>query len=137
VWDGARSRKYQSLGRMALENHARDLANSSSSHSQSNEGRGGFEWRLALLRKRAESLLQRAATFVRFLRRWLFYKGLLTPWQISRNFTKTCAIRALPPFRHLSPAVFDEHAAFWDFLAQAFPLCGAQRRDQYDRVESA
>src|SRR5258706_10549669 len=39
-------------------------------------------------------------------------------------------------FRHLSPAVFDEHAAFLGFGA-AVPLCGAQRRDQYDRVESA
>src|SRR6267154_3350029 len=39
-------------------------------------------------------------------------------------------------FRHFPPAVFDEHAAFLGFSA-AVPLCGAQRRDQYDRVESA
>src|SRR6267143_2186274 len=39
-------------------------------------------------------------------------------------------------FRHFSPAVFDEHAAFLGFGA-AVPLCGAQRRDQYDRVEPA
>src|SRR5882724_8809006 len=39
-------------------------------------------------------------------------------------------------FRHFPPAVFDEHAAFLGFGA-AVPICGAQRRDQYDRVESA
>src|SRR5438270_3731605 len=39
-------------------------------------------------------------------------------------------------FRHFPPAVFDEHAAFLGFGA-AVPLCGAQRRDQYDCLESA
>src|SRR6267154_1537843 len=39
-------------------------------------------------------------------------------------------------FRHFPPAVFDEHAAFLGFGA-AVPLCGAQWRDQYDRVEPA
>src|SRR6267154_4460672 len=39
-------------------------------------------------------------------------------------------------FRHFPPAVFDEHAAFLGFSA-AVPLCGAQRRDQYDCLEPA
>src|SRR6267154_3971477 len=39
-------------------------------------------------------------------------------------------------FRHFPPAVFDQHAAFLGFGA-AVPLCGAQRRDQYDCLESA
>src|SRR5712672_2978739 len=39
-------------------------------------------------------------------------------------------------FRHFPPAVFDEHAAFLG-LGAAVPLCGAQRRDQYDCLESA
>src|SRR5712671_8172476 len=39
-------------------------------------------------------------------------------------------------FRHFPPAVFDEHAAVLGFGA-AVPLCGAQRRDQYDCLESA
>src|SRR5882757_3813346 len=39
-------------------------------------------------------------------------------------------------FRHFPPAVFDEHAAFLGFGA-AVPLCGSQRRDQYDCLESA
>src|SRR5882762_9900066 len=39
-------------------------------------------------------------------------------------------------FRHFPPAVFDEHAALLGFGA-AVPLCGTQRRDQYDCLESA
>src|SRR6267142_7133638 len=39
-------------------------------------------------------------------------------------------------FRHFPPAVFDEHAAFLGFGA-AVPVCRAQRRDQYDCLESA
>src|SRR5437868_10531182 len=39
-------------------------------------------------------------------------------------------------FCHFPPAVFDEHAAFLGFGA-AVPLCRTQRRDQYDRLESA
>src|SRR5882762_5753915 len=39
-------------------------------------------------------------------------------------------------FCHFSPAVFDEHAAFLGFGA-AVPLCGTQRRDQYDCLEPA
>src|SRR6266478_5005595 len=39
-------------------------------------------------------------------------------------------------FRHFSPAVFDEHAALLGFGA-AVPICGTQRRDQYDCLEPA
>jgi glutamate synthase domain-containing protein 2/glutamate synthase domain-containing protein 1/glutamate synthase domain-containing protein 3 len=46
----------------------------------------GFERRLALLRKRAESLLPRRCYVCSLSSRTVVYKGLLTPWQFPRFY---------------------------------------------------
>ena len=45
-----------------------------------------FEWRLALLRKRAESLLPARAYLCSLSSRTVVYKGLLTPWQFPQFY---------------------------------------------------
>ena len=61
---------------------------------------GRFEWRLALLRKRAESLLPARCYICSLSSRTVVYKGLLTPWQFPQfyedlrdpNFATTFAV---------------------------------------------
>src|SRR5579859_5359517 len=63
-------------------------------------GAGRFEWRLALLRKRAESLLPARCYVCSLSSRTVVYKGLLTPWQFPQfyedlrdpNFAATFAV---------------------------------------------
>ena len=45
-----------------------------------------FEWRLALLRKRAESLLPQHAYICSLSSQTVVYKGLLTPWQFPQFY---------------------------------------------------
>jgi glutamate synthase domain-containing protein 2/glutamate synthase domain-containing protein 1/glutamate synthase domain-containing protein 3 len=45
-----------------------------------------FEWRLALLRKRAESLLPKRAYICSLSSQTVVYKGLLTPWQFPQFY---------------------------------------------------
>ena len=45
-----------------------------------------FEWRLALLRKRAESLLPPGCYICSLSSRTIVYKGLLTPWQFPQFY---------------------------------------------------
>jgi glutamate synthase domain-containing protein 2/glutamate synthase domain-containing protein 1/glutamate synthase domain-containing protein 3 len=49
-------------------------------------GTGRFEWRLALLRKRAESLLPPLCYICSLSSETIVYKGLLTPWQFPQFF---------------------------------------------------
>jgi glutamate synthase domain-containing protein 2/glutamate synthase domain-containing protein 1/glutamate synthase domain-containing protein 3 len=49
-------------------------------------GTGRFEWRLALLRKRAESLLPPRCYICSLSSETIVYKGLLTPWQFPQFF---------------------------------------------------
>ncbi len=49
-------------------------------------GTARFEWRLALLRKRAESLLPAHCYICSLSSQTVVYKGLLTPWQFPRFY---------------------------------------------------
>ena len=49
-------------------------------------GTSRFEWRLALLRKRAESLLPSRSYICSLSSQTIVYKGLLTPWQFPRFY---------------------------------------------------
>jgi glutamate synthase (ferredoxin) len=49
-------------------------------------GTGRFEWRLALLRKRAESLLPTRCYICSLSSQTVVYKGLLTPWQFPQFY---------------------------------------------------
>src|SRR5882672_10781033 len=49
-------------------------------------GNARFEWRLAFLRKRAESLLPPRSYICSLSSRTIVYKGLLTPWQFPRFY---------------------------------------------------
>jgi glutamate synthase domain-containing protein 2/glutamate synthase domain-containing protein 1/glutamate synthase domain-containing protein 3 len=49
-------------------------------------GAARFEWRLALLRKRAESLLPPRGYICSLSSRTIVYKGLLTPWQFPQFY---------------------------------------------------
>jgi len=49
-------------------------------------GAGRFEWRLALLRKRAESLLPERCYVCSLSSQTVVYKGLLTPWQFPQFY---------------------------------------------------
>jgi glutamate synthase domain-containing protein 2/glutamate synthase domain-containing protein 1/glutamate synthase domain-containing protein 3 len=49
-------------------------------------GAGRFEWRLALLRKRAESLLPERCYICSLSSQTVVYKGLLTPWQFPQFY---------------------------------------------------
>jgi glutamate synthase (NADPH/NADH) large chain/glutamate synthase (ferredoxin) len=59
-----------------------------------------FEWRLALLRKRAETLMPAGSYICSLSSKTIVYKGLLTPWQFPQfyedlrdpNFTATFAV---------------------------------------------
>src|SRR5467141_1312474 len=63
-------------------------------------GTARFEWRLALLRKRAESLLPPRSYICSLSSQTIVYKGLLTPWQFPQfyedlrdpSFTTTFAV---------------------------------------------
>src|ERR1700719_4861752 len=50
-------------------------------------GAARFEWRLALLRKRAESLLPERCYICSLSSQTVVYKGLLTPWQFPQFYT--------------------------------------------------
>jgi glutamate synthase domain-containing protein 2/glutamate synthase domain-containing protein 1/glutamate synthase domain-containing protein 3 len=49
-------------------------------------GSGRFEWHLALLRKRAESLLPERSYICSLSSQTVVYKGLLTPWQFPQFY---------------------------------------------------
>ena len=49
-------------------------------------GNARFEWRLAFLRKRAESLLPSRSYICSLSSRTIVYKGLLTPWQFPQFY---------------------------------------------------
>src|ERR1700720_3288132 len=74
-----------SLGRMALETMP-ETWQFFVSPFHATRGPARFEWRLALLRKRAESLLPPRCYICSLSSRTVVYKGLLTPWQFPQFY---------------------------------------------------
>ncbi len=74
-----------SLGRMALETMP-ETWQFFVSPFHATRGTSRFEWRLALLRKRAESLLPARCYICSLSSQTVVYKGLLTPWQFPQFY---------------------------------------------------
>src|ERR1700720_2520596 len=74
-----------SLGRMALETMP-ETWQFFVSPFHATRGPSRFEWRLALLRKRAESLLPPRCYVCSLSSQTIVYKGLLTPWQFPQFY---------------------------------------------------
>jgi glutamate synthase domain-containing protein 2/glutamate synthase domain-containing protein 1/glutamate synthase domain-containing protein 3 len=74
-----------SLGRMALETMPETWQFFVASF-HATRGTSKFEWRLALLRKRAESLLPARCYICSLSSQTVVYKGLLTPWQFPQFY---------------------------------------------------
>jgi glutamate synthase domain-containing protein 2/glutamate synthase domain-containing protein 1/glutamate synthase domain-containing protein 3 len=74
-----------SLGRMALETMPETWQFFVEPFHPA-RGAARFEWRLALLRKRAESLLPARCYICSLSSRTAVYKGLLTPWQFPQFY---------------------------------------------------
>ncbi len=74
-----------SLGRMALETMPETWQFFVESFHPA-RGAARFEWRLALLRKRAESLLPARCYICSLSSQTVVYKGLLTPWQFPQFY---------------------------------------------------
>jgi glutamate synthase domain-containing protein 2/glutamate synthase domain-containing protein 1/glutamate synthase domain-containing protein 3 len=74
-----------SLGRMALETMP-ETWQFFVSPFHATRGPSRFEWRLALLRKRAESLLPPRCYICSLSSQTVVYKGLLTPWQFPQFY---------------------------------------------------
>jgi glutamate synthase domain-containing protein 2/glutamate synthase domain-containing protein 1/glutamate synthase domain-containing protein 3 len=110
--------KTESLGRLALETMPETWQFFVAPFHPA-RGTSRFEWRLALLRKRAESLLPAKAYICSLSSQTVVYKGLLTPWQFPQfyedlrdpNFATTFAIFHQRYSTNTSPS--------WD-LAQPF-----------------
>jgi glutamate synthase domain-containing protein 2/glutamate synthase domain-containing protein 1/glutamate synthase domain-containing protein 3 len=56
----------------------------------SSRGTARFEWKLSLLRKRAESLLPARCYLCSLSSQTVVYKGLLTPWQFPQFYEDLC-----------------------------------------------
>src|SRR3984893_4529059 len=74
-----------SLGRLALETMP-EIWQFFVEPFHSARGSARFEWRLALLRKRAESLLPPRCYICSLSSQTIVYKGLLTPWQFPQFY---------------------------------------------------
>jgi glutamate synthase domain-containing protein 2/glutamate synthase domain-containing protein 1/glutamate synthase domain-containing protein 3 len=74
-----------SLGRMALETMP-ETWQFFVAPFHAARGTARFEWRLALLRKRAESLLPPRSYICSLSSQTVVYKGLLTPWQFPQFY---------------------------------------------------
>jgi glutamate synthase domain-containing protein 2/glutamate synthase domain-containing protein 1/glutamate synthase domain-containing protein 3 len=74
-----------SLGRMALETMP-ETWQFFVAPFHATRGPSRFEWRLALLRKRAESLLPPRGYICSLSSQTIVYKGLLTPWQFPQFY---------------------------------------------------
>src|SRR5450755_4717173 len=74
-----------SLGRMALETMP-ETWQFYVAPFHATRGPSRFEWRLALLRKRAESLLPPRCYICSLSSQTIVYKGLLTPWQFPQFY---------------------------------------------------
>src|SRR5713226_443531 len=74
-----------SLGRLALETMP-EIWQFFVEPFHPTRGAVRFEWRLALLRKRAESLLPARCYICSLSSRTVVYKGLLTPWQFPQFY---------------------------------------------------
>src|SRR5882672_8592265 len=74
-----------SLGRMALETMP-ETWQFFVEPFHPTRGAARFEWRLALLRKRAESLLPARCYICSLSSQMVVYKGLLTPWQFPQFY---------------------------------------------------
>src|SRR5256884_2937891 len=122
------------LGRKALETMPEIWQFFVAASDASQEGEG-FERRLMLLRKRAESLMP-PRCYLSSLSSNHRLQGIADTVAVSavlRGFARSFLCRGL---RGFSPAVFYKHAAFLA-PSPAFPLRGPQRRDQHHRLEPA
>ncbi len=124
-----------SLGRMALETMP-ETWQFFVAPFHATRGPSRFEWRLAMLRKRAESLLPPRCYICSLSSQTIVYKGLLTPWQFPQFYEDLRDPSFAVNVRGFSSAVFDEHFAFLASGA-AVPVFSAQRGDQYDHLEPA
>jgi glutamate synthase domain-containing protein 2/glutamate synthase domain-containing protein 1/glutamate synthase domain-containing protein 3 len=77
--------KTESLGRMALETMPETWQFFVAPFHPA-RGASRFEWRLALLRKRAESAMPPRAYICSLSSQTVVYKGLLTPWQFPQFY---------------------------------------------------
>jgi glutamate synthase (NADPH/NADH) large chain/glutamate synthase (ferredoxin) len=77
--------KTESLGRMALETMPETWQFFVAPFHPA-RGASRFEWRLALLRKRAESVMPEKAYICSLSSQTVVYKGLLTPWQFPQFY---------------------------------------------------
>jgi glutamate synthase domain-containing protein 2/glutamate synthase domain-containing protein 1/glutamate synthase domain-containing protein 3 len=77
--------KTESLGRMALETMPETWQFFVAPFHPA-RGASRFEWRLALLRKRAESVMPPKAYICSLSSQTVVYKGLLTPWQFPQFY---------------------------------------------------
>jgi glutamate synthase domain-containing protein 2/glutamate synthase domain-containing protein 1/glutamate synthase domain-containing protein 3 len=77
--------KTESLGRMALETMPETWQFFVASFHPA-RGASRFEWRLALLRKRAESIMPAKSYICSLSSQTVVYKGLLTPWQFPQFY---------------------------------------------------
>ena len=110
--------KTESLGRMALETMPETWQFFVAPFHPA-RGSSRFEWRLTLLRKRAESVMPPKAYICSLSSQTVVYKGLLTPWQFPQfyedlrdpNFATTFAVFHQRYSTNTSPS--------WD-LAQPF-----------------
>src|SRR5256885_12295315 len=77
--------KTESLGRMALETMPETWQFFVAPFHPA-RGASRFEWRLALLRKRAESVMPAKSYICSLSSQTVVYKGLLTPWQFPQFY---------------------------------------------------
>jgi glutamate synthase domain-containing protein 2/glutamate synthase domain-containing protein 1/glutamate synthase domain-containing protein 3 len=78
-----------------------------------------FEWRLALLRKRAESLLPPRSYICSLSSQTVVYKGLLTPWQFPQFYEDLCDPAFATTFAVFHQRYSTNTQPSWD-LAQPF-----------------
>ncbi|HYL63402.1 MAG TPA: glutamate synthase large subunit [Candidatus Methylomirabilis sp.] len=82
-------------------------------------GTARFEWRLALLRKRAESLMPQRSYICSLSSQTVVYKGLLTPWQFPRFYEDLCDSSFATPFAIFHQRYSTNTQPSWQ-LAQPF-----------------
>jgi glutamate synthase (ferredoxin) len=78
-----------------------------------------FEWKLALLRKRAESLLPERCYLCSLSSQTVVYKGLLTPWQFPQFYEDLCDATFATTFAIFHQRYSTNTQPSWD-LAQPF-----------------
>jgi glutamate synthase domain-containing protein 2/glutamate synthase domain-containing protein 1/glutamate synthase domain-containing protein 3 len=110
--------KTESLGRLALETMPETWQFFVAPFHPA-RGTSRFEWRLALLRKRAESLLPAKAYICSLSSQTVVYKGLLTPWQFPQFYVDLRDPQFATTFAVFHQRYSTNTSPSWD-LAQPF-----------------